>query len=611
MSARPVTLMPKTILCSLQEVDVIRSVDPFGETIPKSHNSDKSMAELGIKLPTDTMSPIQLTEAKHFLDRWKHTFSYGLTDPGCTNIVQHGIELSDSTPFKDASRRIPPGMIEEVRKHLKDMLDVGAIRESHSPYSSNVVLVRKKDGSLRFCIDFRRLNSRTVKDAYALPRIDETIDHLAGSKYFSKLDLRSGYWQVGMKESDKSNTAFSVGPSGFYECNRMAFGLTNAPATFQRLMERCMGDIHLKECLIYLDDVIIYSETLAEHFSRLENVFLRLEEAGLKLKGYKCEFFKTSVAYLGHIVGPEGVQTDPEKVRALKEWPVPTSVKELRSFLGFASYYRRFVPAFASIAKPLNDIFIGHPNNGGKRRKAAISLWEWGNSEQQSFEIKIQRLTSPPTLAYADYSKPFIINTDASGTGLGAVLYQEQDGAERVVAYASRGLRKNEINYPAHKLEYLALKWAVADKFHDYLYRNQFLVRTDNNPLTYVLSSAKLDATSHRWLAALSAYNFSIQYHSGKKNIDADALSRIPGQEVARFVFPDSLKALCAASSVSFQSVPVAECLSFSQQVFDSPADDIVGSIISDIDWKEEQTLDTNISRVIDIFKGGHKPTSR
>ena len=290
---------------------------------------------------------------------------------------------------------------------------------------------------------------------------------------------------------------------------------------------------------------------------------------------------------------------------------MPTSVKELRSFLGFASYYRRFVPAFASIAKPLNDIFIGHPNNGGKRRKAAISLWEWGNSEQQSFEIKIQRLTSPPTLAYADYSKPFIINTDASGTGLGAVLYQEQDGAERVVAYASRGLRKNEINYPAHKLEYLALKWAVADKFHDYLYRNQFLVRTDNNPLTYVLSSAKLDATSHRWLAALSAYNFSIQYHSGKKNIDADALSRIPGQEVARFVFPDSLKALCAASSVSFQSVPVAECLSFSQQVFDSPADDIVGSILSDIDWKEEQTLDTNISRVIDIFKGGHKPTSR
>ena len=352
------------------------------------------------------------------------------------------IELSDSTPFKDASRRIPPGMIEEVRENLKDMLDAGAIRESHSPYSSNVVLVKKKDGSLRFCIDFRRLNSRTVKDAYALPRIDETIDNLSGSMYFSKLDLRSGYWQVGMKESDKSNTAFSVGPSGFYECNRMAFGLTNAPATFQRLMERCMGDIHLKECLIYLDDVIIYSETLTEHFSRLENVFLRLEEAGLKLKGYKCEFFKTSVAYLGHIVGPEGVQTDPEKVQTLKEWPVPTSVKELRSFLGFASYNRRFVPVFASIAKPLNDLLIGHPTNVGKRRKAAIS-WEWGNSEQQSFEMLIQRLTSSPTLAHADYSKPFIINTDARGTGLGAVLYQEQDGAERVVVYASRGLRKN------------------------------------------------------------------------------------------------------------------------------------------------------------------------
>ena len=187
--------------------------------------------------------------------------------------MEHEINLSDNTPFKDPYRRIPPAMFEEVRQHIKEMLDAGAIRESQSPFSSNIVLVRKKDNSLRFCIDFRKLNNRTVKDAYSLPRIEETIDSLSGAKYFSKLDLRSGYWQVGIKEADKHKTAFSVGPLGFFECNRMAFGLTNAPATFQRLMERCMGELHLKECLIYLDDIIIFSKTFEEHLERLENVF--------------------------------------------------------------------------------------------------------------------------------------------------------------------------------------------------------------------------------------------------------------------------------------------------------------------------------------------------
>ena len=224
-------------------------------------------------------------------------------------------------------------MFEEVREHIKEMLDADAIRESQSPFSSNIVLVRKKDNSLRFCIDFRKLKNRTVKDAYSLPRIEETIDSLSGAKYFSKLDLRSGYWQVGIKEADKHKTAFSVGPLGFFECNRMAFGLTNAPATFQRLTERCMGELHLKECLIYLDDIIIFSKTFEEHLERLENVFKQLERHGLKLKGSKCEFFKTQVQYLGHIVSDKGVQNDPDKISALKKWPVPSNIRDLRSFL--------------------------------------------------------------------------------------------------------------------------------------------------------------------------------------------------------------------------------------------------------------------------------------
>ena len=209
------------------------------------------------------------------------------------------------------------------------MLDAGAFRESESPFSSNVVLVCKKDGALRFCIDFCKLNGRTVRDAYSLPRIEETIDTLSGSKYFSKLDLRFGYWQVGIKEADKHNTAFSVGPLGFFECNRMAFGLCNPPASFQRFMERCMGELHLRECLIYLDDIIIFSKTFDEHLMRLENVFRQLEHHGLKLKDSKCEFFQTQVQYLGHIVSDRGVQTGPDKIAVLKEWQPPSNSKEL------------------------------------------------------------------------------------------------------------------------------------------------------------------------------------------------------------------------------------------------------------------------------------------
>ena len=405
------------------------------------------------------MSQSELHKAKDLLGSWKHIFSTGPTDLGFTDLIEHEIKLVDGTPFKEPYRRIPPALFEEVREHLKEMLDAGAIRESESPFSSNVVLVRKKDSALRFCIDFRKLNGRTVRDAYSLPRIEETIDTLSGSKYFSKLDLRSGYWQVGIKEADKHKTAFSVGPLGFFECNRMAFGLCNAPASFQRLMERCMGELHLRECLIYLDDIIIFSKTFDEHLVRLENVFRQLEHHCLKLKGSKCEFFQRQVQYLGHVVSDRGVLTDPDKIAALKEWQPPSNIKELRSFLGFAGYYRRFVRNYSSIVKPLNALLVGHPTNKKlKRKKKAATPWNWGPEQQTAFDCIIEKLTPPPVLAYADYTKPFVLNTDASGDGLGAVLYQEHDGKEHVIAYASRGLRASECNYPAHKLEFLALK---------------------------------------------------------------------------------------------------------------------------------------------------------
>ena len=224
-----------------------------------------------------------------------------------TDLVKHHIKLTNEEPFKEPFRRIPPNLIQEVREHLKEMLQAGAIRESESPFSSNVVIVRKKDGTIRLCVHFRKLNNRTVLDAYAIPRVEDSLHLLAGSKYFSKLDLRSGYWQVELEEDDKCRTAFQVGNLGFIEFNRMPFGLCNAPATFQRLMERCMGEMNLRDCLIYLDDIIIFSSNFEEHLEKLQAVFQRLSNNNLKLKGSKCEFFKSQVSYLGHIVSEEGI----------------------------------------------------------------------------------------------------------------------------------------------------------------------------------------------------------------------------------------------------------------------------------------------------------------
>ena len=612
ISAHTIEIPPRSLICSLTDVNVVDTWTP--DLSQKQDSQSMSSIDLDVQIDGDNLTPEQLDKAKSVINKWSDIFSKGPTDLGKTDLVKHSIKLNDDTPFKEPYRRVPPGLYEEVRVHLKEMLDADAIRESESPYSSNVVLVRKKDGTLRFCIDFRKLNSRTIRDSYNLPRIDDTIDTLVGAKYFTKLDLRSGYWQVEMEESDKAKTAFSVGNLGFYECNRMAFGLTNSPATFQRLMERCMGELNLKECLIFLDDILVFSQTFEEHLERLEAVFSRLKEHGLKLKPSKCEFFKTKVNYLGHVVSQTGVETDPEKISALSSWPVPTNVKALRSYLGFTGYYRRFIKDYAKIVKPLNDLLVGHPTHKpvSKKKKRCSVPWIWGEAQQGAFDALKQKLSSPPILAYADFSKPFVLHTDASSEGLGAVLYQVQDGHERVIAYASRGLRGGEKHYPAHKLEFLCLKWAVTEKFKDYLYSNQFDVCTDNNPLTYVLTSAKLDATGHRWLAALSSFNFKLIYRSGKSNGDADGLSRRPQETIE--MFPEVVKAISQAYIVSRDSCPYAENLVITSQsqIVDSnettTSPPLESTELSSVDWASEQMKDVTLSRVIHLLKSDFNP---
>ena len=464
-----------------------------------------------------------INEAKQLFREYAHIFVLESSDMGHTSVVKHTIQLDNYIPFKERYCRIPPNLSEEVKNHLKEMIEVGAIRKLSSPWASAIVLVRKKEGSLRFCIDLRKLNAQTIKDAYSLPRIDETLHCLGGATIFSSLDLKSGYWQVEMEEESKPLTAFTVGPLGFYKCKRMPFGLTNTPATFQCLMENCLGELHLSWCIIYLDDIIVFSGNPKEHLTRLRGVFAKLAEAGLKLKPGKCEFFKTKITYLGHIVSSKGIETDPKKVEAVKNWTILRTVMDVRSFLGFTNHYRRFIRGYANVAKPLNILVSGENANC---KKAPI---EWTEECQIAFDELKELCTSTPILAYADYKKPFQLQTDASDLGLGAVLYQKDDNDhQRVIAFASCSLSNTERNYPTHKLEFLALKWVITDRFHEYLYVGQFDIYTDNNPLTYILTSAKLDATGQRWVASLANYDFRIFYKSGKTNVEADALSRIP-----------------------------------------------------------------------------------
>lgn len=603
MSAKRITIKPRANICTVTEAKVVdnlaSSYNDDDRDNRVSDNNEDIIKTLGIKIDNDNLSPDQRQRLSQVLERWQDVFSTGPTDIGKTNLVKHSIVLEDEKPFKQPYRRIPPSMYEEVRQHLKEMLEIGVIRESTSPYSSNVVLVKKKDNSLRFCIDYRTLNAKTRKDAYMLPRFDDTIDLLQNSRLFTKLDLRSGYWQVEMEEESKPYTAFSVGPMGFYECNRMSMGLCNAGSTFQRLMEKCMGELNLNDCLIFIDDILIFSQTFDQQINRIESVFKRLRDNGLKLKPSKCEFLKTSVTYLGHIISKDGIETDPQKIEVVQKWKKPTNVTQLRRFIGFAGYYRRFVENFSKIAHPLYSLLEGHGTNDTKQRKKKAKKktpWTWGIDQDAAFQTLIDKLVSAPVLAYADYTKPFVVHTDASSAGLGAVLYQVQDGVKKVIAYASRGLRPPERRYPAHKLEFLALKWAVTDKFRDYLYGTTFEVITDNNPLTYVLTTAKLDATGHRWIASLANFNFSIKYRAGKKNTDADGLSRLPE------MFSESVQAICFAATASLPLIH-----SISEETCPQHIEDGVQSaeLFNQIDWATEQKNDQAIARILILKSKG------
>ncbi|XP_028301871.1 uncharacterized protein LOC114462925 [Gouania willdenowi] len=508
-------LVLNSVTSDIVEVEV-RHIGMVGiEDAPESHPA--------LALQGDSLTPNQQREMTNLLRKWTKVFASHDEDFGRTGVVKHQIPTGSAPPSRERYRPIPPSLYVELRSLLQNMLTSGVVRESASPWAAPIVLVKKKDGSWRFCVDYRKLNALTHKDACPLPRIEEALTELKSARWYSTLDLASGYWQVEMHPLDREKTAFTT-PFGLYEFNRMPFGLCNAPATFQRLMQRCLGNLVNDSLLIYLDDVIVFSPDFSSHLRHLEEVFQCLHNHGLKLQPAKCHLFQREVTYLGHVISEHGVATDPAKTTAVREWTVPQTAKQVKSFLGFAGYYRRFIPAFSKIATPLNALTRDTARHG---RAASII---WSPECQKAFDLLKEALLTAPILAYADFSQPFRLYTDASLDGLGAVLAQEQNGKERVIAYASRSLQqteRNDQNYSSFKLELLALKWAITEKFKDYLYGAEFTVFTDNNPLVH-LDTARLGAVEQWWVAQLANFKYVIKYRPGTQNKNADALSRLP-----------------------------------------------------------------------------------
>ena len=409
-----------------------------------------------------------------------------------------------------------------MREHIQEMLDGGAIRPSFSPWCNAVMLVRKKDGTLRFCIDFRQLNDRTEKDSYPMPKMIDTMETMLGSKFFSTMDLKSGFWQVKMAKDSRPYTAFTVGSLGIYEFLRMPFGLCNAPATFQCLMQNCLGELNLTYARIFLDDIIIISDTEEEHIKHLVAVFKRFREHGLKLKLSKCHFFQKEINYLGHHVSAKGMKPGMDNVEGIAEMAPPKIVTGIHQFLGTTGFYRRFIKGYTKIAQPLNDL-ISDENSKLKNQPVKITP-----EAMEAFHLLKMKCMMAPVLVFADFEQPFWLETDTSKDGLGKVLSQKQrDSKYHPITYARRSLKGSEEKYHSSKLEFLALKWAVVDQFQEYLQYQPFHIKTDNNPLTYVMSSPNLDAMGHRWVAALANFNMSLEYQKGSDNKVADCLSQV------------------------------------------------------------------------------------
>ena len=461
----------------------------------------------------ENFHPTDQAKIRALLEKHQEVFSLHKFDLGRTHAVQHDIPLQPGArPLKQRPYRHGPAQELEIEEQVQELKEHGLITAGKGAWSSPVVLVKKKNGSWRFCVDYRKLNELTCKDAYPLPRIDDSLDALGGSRLFSTLDLTSGYWQVGLAPDAKEKAAFST-RSGLWEWEVLPFGLTSAPSTFERLMETVLRGLHWKTVLIYLDDIIVFAPDLDSHLERLGEVFTRLTQAGLKLKPEKCTLLQDKVKYLGHVVSARGIETDPEKTDAIDSWPVPRHKKDVRSFLGTCGYYRRFIVGYSEISRPLSQV------------ASKDATFAWTPECQAAFDQLRRALTSAPILAYPQYDLPFILDTDASAVGAGAILSQVQNGEERVIAYYSKMLSREERNYCVTRRELVAIVKALKH-FRPHLYGKEFMVRTDHASLAWLLRIPHPTGQLARWIEAMADYKFELVHRKGRVHNNVDGLSR-------------------------------------------------------------------------------------
>lgn len=474
--------------------------------------SDSSNIEVASLLVShDNLKEEERKELETLLNEWKQVKPGKL---GCTSKVEHVIDTGDSAPIKQRYYPVSPKMQEVLDKELDQMLAEGIVEPSHSPWSSPVILVKKPGGSVRFCVDYRKVNSVTKKDAYPLPYVSSILDRLRDAKYLSSIDIKSAYWQVPVEKKSREKTAFTVPNRGLFQFTRMPFGLHNSPATWQRLIDDVIGADLEPYVFVYLDDIIIVTKDFETHLRVLREVLKRLSKANLTLNWEKSKFCRSELKYLGYVVNEHGLLVDPEKVETILNYPSPKKVRQVRRFIGLASWYRRFVPNFSTLISPLTHLL-----------KKNVQ-WRWGEEEQKAMDLLKEKLVTAPILTCPDFNKPFFLQTDASSTGLGAILFQKFDEGDKPIAYASRSLTSNELKFSTTEQECLAVLWAV-EKFRPYLEGTRFTVITDHQALKWLGNLKEPQGRLARWALKLQQYDYEILHRPGKENAAADALSRI------------------------------------------------------------------------------------
>lgn len=436
---------------------------------------------------------------------------------GRTKLVEHYIDTGDVRPFKQRQYLLSPARQAQLHQEVEEMLNLGVIQPSNSPWSSPILLVPKKNGELRACFDGRKLNSVTVKDAYPLPQVDSILNRLRDAQYLSSIDLKKAFWQIPLEKSSCEKTAFCVPGMGLFEFVVMPFGLSNSPQTLQRTIERVLGpDLLNRQVFVYLDDIIVASPTFETHIQTLNLICERLKAAGFTLQLAKCEFCRPSLSFLGFIVDKDGLRTDPEKVAAIVNYTPPTNTTEIKRLIGMISYYRRFLKNFSIIAAPITQLLHD------KKKGQAVS---WTSEAQEAFEKIKVLITSAPVLASPDFSQPFYIQTDASDVGVGCVLFQKLDGVEHPVAFASRSLTKAERKYSPTERELIGIIFGI-EKFRGYVEGTGFTVITDCASLQWLHRLREPTGRLSRWCLRLSQFTFDVQHRPGTQNVVPDALSR-------------------------------------------------------------------------------------